>query len=76
MAEERNPRPAARFVAYLPDLITPEDYAAPTAVKKIRIRITITEEGVEIMSDSPYPELLEDILAQLGVDEVEKMLCG
>jgi hypothetical protein len=76
MADEKKSRLAARFVDDLPDLMTPEDYAAPPEVKKLRVRITVTEEGVEILSDSPYPELLDDLLAQAGVDEVEKVLCG
>jgi hypothetical protein len=76
MSDEKEDRPTARFVAHLPDLITAEDYAAPPGVKKVRVRITITEEGVEILSDSPYPALLEALLAQAGVEEVEKVLCG
>jgi hypothetical protein len=64
------------FVPYLPDLITEADYAELERVKKVRVRITITGEGVEILGDSPYPALLEALLARLGVEEVEKMLCG
>jgi len=66
----------ARFVAALPDLITAEDYAASPEVKKVRVRITVTEAGVEILADSPYPALLDALLAQAGVDEVEQVLCG
>ena len=73
---ENQPRPTARFVDHLPDLMTAEDYAAPPEVKKVRVRITVTAEGIEILSDSPYPALLETLLAQAGVDEVEKVLCG
>lgn len=73
---ENKPCPAVRFVSHLPDLMTAEDYAAPTEVKKVRVRITVTDEGIEILSDSPYPALLEELLAQAGVDEVEKVLCG
>jgi hypothetical protein len=74
--DNQESRPTTRFVAHLPDLMTPEDYAAPPEVKKVRVRITVTDEGVEILSDSPYPALLEDLLAQAGVDEMEKVLCG
>jgi hypothetical protein len=76
MPDERKHRPTARFVAHLPDLMTVEDYAAPPEIKKVRVRITVTDEGIEILSDSPYPALLDDLLAQAGVDEVEKVLCG
>jgi hypothetical protein len=74
--DKQESRPAVRFVAHLPDLMKPEDYAAPPGVKKVRVRISVTDEGVEILSDSPYPALLEDLLAQAGVDEMEKVLCG
>ena len=73
-----NPKPQIRprFVAPLPDLITAQDYAAPPGVRKVRLRITLTGQGVEILADSPYPALLEDLLAQAGADEVERVLCG
>ncbi len=74
MTQSRIPNP--KFVTHLPDLMTAEDYAAPPDVKKVRVRITFSDEGVEILADSPYPILLEKLLAQAGVDEVEKMLCG
>ncbi len=74
MTQSQIPKP--KFVTHLPDLRTAEDYAAPPDVKKVRVRITFTGEGVEILADSPYPALLEELLAQAGADEVEKMLCG
>jgi len=74
--ETKETRPAVRFVGHLPDLMTAEDYAAPPEVKKVRVRITFTDEGVEILSDSPYPALLEELLTQAGLDEMEKVLCG
>jgi len=65
-----------RFVAHLPDLITEEDYSDPPGQQKIRLRISMTEDGVEILGDSMYAPLLEELLAKLGADEVERMLCG
>jgi hypothetical protein len=68
--------PRTRFVAHLPDLITPEDYATPADKKKIRIRITCTDKGIEILGDSPHVPLLVDLLTQAGAAEIEMMLCG
>lgn len=76
MSDEKTHRPKPRFVARLPDLITAEDYATADRVKKVRVQITLSDEGVEILSDSPYPLLLDDLLAQLGADEMEQVLCG
>jgi len=65
-----------RFVADLPDLMTYADYATPSGGKKVRLRITLTDKGVEILGDSAYPSLLEELLSQIGADQVEKVLCG
>ncbi|MET0649055.1 MAG: radical SAM-modified peptide, FtsH ternary system-associated [Pyrinomonadaceae bacterium] len=67
--------PRHRFVDHLPDLITVEDYRTPEQ-KRVRVRITITDEGVEILGDSMYAALLEELLARTGAAEVERMLCG
>ncbi|HEX8772810.1 MAG TPA: radical SAM-modified peptide, FtsH ternary system-associated [Pyrinomonadaceae bacterium] len=64
-----------RFVAHLPDLITDEDYLQ-AEVRRVRLRITVTDEGVEILGDSMYAPLLEKLLAEVGAEEIERMLCG
>jgi len=71
-----NHRPQTRFVAHLPDLITEDDYHQSPEQQKIRVRIELTDEGVEILGDSMYAHLIEDLLTQLGADEIERMLCG
>ncbi len=68
--------PRTRFVSYLPDLITPEDYVHSPDQKKIRIRITFTDTGIEIIGDSRHVPLLEELLAKIEVEEIEMMLCG
>ncbi len=68
--------PKTRFVSHLPDLIEEEDYLESTEQKKIRLRIDLTDEGVEILGDSMYAHLVEELLAQLGAEEIERMLCG
>jgi len=65
-----------RFVEDLPDLIQPEDYAEHPDGRLVRLRITVTKDGVEILGDAFRPEALEAILARLGPDEIEQMLCG
>ena len=68
--------PALRFVAHLPDLIKKEDYLDPPNNKKVRIRIMLTESGVEIIGDSMSPYLLEKLLTKAGAKEIERVLCG
>ncbi|OUL34975.1 hypothetical protein BV372_12775 [Nostoc sp. T09] len=64
------------FVSYLPDLITEEDYLLSSEQKKIRVRINMNNEGVDILGDSMYAYLIEELMAQLGADEIERILCG
>ncbi|MGK7874146.1 MAG: radical SAM-modified peptide, FtsH ternary system-associated [Xenococcaceae cyanobacterium] len=71
-----NLRPKTRFVPHLPDLITEEDYLDSPEQQKIRVRIELTDQGVEILGDSMYAHLVEELLTQLGADEIERMLCG
>lgn len=64
------------YVAYLPDLITEEDYKAPPNEQKVRVQIKVTEDGIQILGDSIYASLLENILTDLGSEKIERMLCG
>ena len=49
-----------RFVSHLPDLIKEEDYLECTEQRKIRLRIDLTDEGVDILGDSMYAHLVEE----------------
>lgn len=69
-------RPRTQFVAHLPDLITETDYLDPPDYQKVRLRISPTMDGVDILGDSMYVKLLEALLIDLGADEIERMLCG
>ena len=77
MSDTNNDLPAGklRFVSYLPDLITEADYLEPER-KRIRLRLTVTPEGIEILGDSMYAPLLEKLLENAGAEEIERMLCG
>jgi hypothetical protein len=75
MKEKTVDRPQLRFVAHLPDLITDEDYMQPE-VKRVRLRISVTDDGIEILGDSMYAPLLEKLLSEAGAEEIERMLCG
>jgi len=66
---------AVTYVTHLPDLMTPEDYRADRE-KKVRFQLRITDEGIEIHGDSPYPHLLDELLEALEAKEIEKVLCG
>jgi hypothetical protein len=65
-----------RFVGHIPDLMTWDDYDEAHEKRVVRFQLRVTDEGLEIIGDSPYPHLLEALLAQMGVQEIEMMLCG
>ncbi|MDX6696085.1 MAG: hypothetical protein QOF02_3688 [Blastocatellia bacterium] len=75
MKERTIDGPQLRFVERLPDLITDEDYMQPE-VKRVRLRISVTDDGIEILGDSMYAVLLEKLLTEAGAEEIERMLCG
>ena len=76
MAEKRSLPVPIKIVASLPDLMQAEDYKCCTEQKKIRLRISINENGVEILGDSLYVEPLEKLLADSGATLLERSLCG
>ena len=69
-------KPDIAFVNHSPDLMTWDDYEVSHQRKLIRLRLTITDKGIEIIGDSPYPCLLEELLAELDPKVIEMMLCG
>jgi hypothetical protein len=64
------------FVDVLPDLIQPEEYDSDPEGKRVRLRIRVRDDGIEILGDSVRPRSLESLLSQLEVRKVEQMLCG
>jgi FtsH ternary system-associated peptide len=65
-----------RFVPDLPDLIQPEDYPSDPDGRRVRIRIRITEDRVEILGDAMRPQVLERLLEMLEAQIIDQMLCG
>jgi len=65
-----------RFVEHLPDLIGPEDYPDDPDGQRVRIRVSVTADGVEVLGDAMRPEVLERLLQELGARVIEQMLCG
>jgi len=65
-----------RFVEHLPDLIGPEEYEAHPEGRLVRVRIRVTENGVEVLGDALRPDVLERLLEMLGPVEIQQMLCG
>jgi hypothetical protein len=65
-----------RYVADLPDLIGADDYAGDPAGRLVRLRLSVTAEGVEILGDALRVDELERLLAQLDPREIEQTLCG
>ncbi len=64
------------FVPSLPDLIDASEYAAHPDGGLIRLRITVTESGVELLGDGLRPDAVEAVLVALGGGTMEQMLCG
>jgi hypothetical protein len=72
-------QPTIRFVPHLPDLMERDDYTQDgntPGERTVKVRISVTPEGVSILADTQYPVELEDLLARLGAREIELMLCG
>ena len=76
MNKNKMPRLPIKIVESLPDLIEPGDYQKCAEQKKIRLRISIDHNGVEILGDSLYVEALEKLLAAGGATLLERSLCG
>lgn len=64
------------FTEAIPDLIGPEEYAEHPQGHLVRVRITVTESGVEVIGDALRPRAVEAVLAALGEGPMEQMLCG
>lgn len=65
-----------RFVSEIPDLIRTEDYSSDPDGRRVRVRLTITPDGVEVISDGRRPMSVEAVLASLDPEEIEQVLCG
>ncbi len=65
-----------KYVNHIPDLMTWDDYEDVDTKKVVRFQLRVTDDGLEIIGDSPYPHLLEELLAKLDPKVVEMMLCG
>lgn len=65
-----------QFVDHLPDLIQPEEYAGDPGGRRVKLRLVVTDRGVEILGDAVRPEELERILLGLDPEIIEHMLCG
>jgi hypothetical protein len=63
-------------VAALPDLIDASEYASHPEGGLVRVRITVTDSGVEILGDGMRPEVIERMLATIDHGTLEQMLCG
>ena len=65
------------FTESLPDLIDAKEYSRYPDGTLVRIKISVTDAGVEILGDGLRPELVEQVLAAIGGGELmEQMLCG
>lgn len=73
---EHDRPPIIRHVDDIPDLMTWEDHQQAPERKRIRFRLTATATGIEIVGDSPFPELLERVLMELDPEDLESTLCG
>ena len=64
------------FVDEIPDLIHPQDYADDPQGRRVRLKISKTGEGLEIIGDAIRPDELERLLEGMDADTIEQMLCG
>ena len=68
--------PAHVFVSDLPDLIDASEYADQPEGNLVRLRLRVTSGGVEVIGDAMRPVVLEALLAAIGADSIDQMLCG
>lgn len=64
------------FVESLPDLIEADEYCQYPAGNLVRLRLSVSENGVEILGDGLRPAMIEEVLKSLGDGTIEQMLCG
>lgn len=76
MSTTETPEPSFTFVASLPDLIEADEYADHPAGDLVRLRIAVTETGVELLGDAMRPVGLEALLTAMADSTIEQMLCG
>jgi len=69
-------KPKIKYVNTLPDLMTQDDYADTMSQQKVRVRICVSEKGVEIIGDSQIQHLVDDMFEAEGAKVIEKILCG
>jgi hypothetical protein len=65
-----------RFVESLPDLIDAGEYDQHPDGGLVRLRLRVTENGVEVLGDAFRPAVLEALLKAVGGGPTEQMLCG
>jgi hypothetical protein len=75
-AQQDEQAPGYVFVEDLPDLIQPEEYADHPEGRLVRLRVTVTDDGVTVLGDGFRPAAVEALLAALGGGPIEQMLCG
>jgi len=68
--------PTHSFVPSLPDLIDATEYADQPDGRLVRLRIAVTESGVEVLGDALRPVELDALLAAMDAETIEQMLCG
>lgn len=68
--------PRVAFVEHLPDLIDSREYADDPEGRRVRVRVRVTADGIEILGDAVRPAELEALMAALGAECIEQMLCG
>jgi len=64
------------FVQHLPDLIEAEEYPNDPTGKRVRLRIRLTDQGLEVLGDAMRARELEKLLSDLDPQVIEQMLCG
>jgi hypothetical protein len=65
------------YVPDLPDLIEASEYPDFPDGKLVRLRISVTPDGVAVLGDAFRPDMLERLLKEIGNNgDIDQMLCG
>jgi hypothetical protein len=65
-----------RCVAHLPDLRNADDHEGDPAGRRVRVRLRVTPQGLQIIGDAVRAAEIEALLQQLEPAMIERMLCG
>ncbi len=60
----------------MPDRLNADDHEGDPVGRRVRVRLRVTPQGLEIIGDAVRAAEIEALLQQLEPAMIERMLCG